>query len=104
MCDELLSKYRRRSNSLALFRPHSNFKEGNYRFRLGGVMMFAEFRVYVQFDESPDDGAITRMQDFIRACIGNLEGVSAVEVEPPKGSVQNPTERQLIVTGSTQLM
>lgn len=67
-------------------------------------MMFAEFRVYVQFDET-SEGAIARMQDFIRACIGNLDGVTAVEVEPPRGSVQNPTDRQLIVTGgSTQLM
>ncbi len=66
--------------------------------------MFAEFRVYVQFDETPE-GVLARMQDFIRACIGSLDGVTAVEVEPPKGSVQNPTERHLIVTGGpTQLM
>ncbi len=67
-------------------------------------MMFAEFRVYVQFDETRE-GVLAKMQDFIRACIGNLDGVAAVEVEPPKGSVQNPTERHFNVTGgSTHLM
>ena len=68
-------------------------------------MMFAEFRVYVQFDETPEG----RYLHGCRISFGRASETSmasrAVEVEPPKGSVQNPTERHLIVTGgSTQLM
>ena len=43
-------------------------------------MMLAEFRVYVQVDAT--ENTVLRMRDFIRACIENLDGVEAVEVEP----------------------
>ncbi len=49
-------------------------------------MMLAEFRVYVQVDGTPEK-TLLRMRDFIRACIENLDGVHAVEVEPPGGSL-----------------
>jgi hypothetical protein len=45
------------------------------------VMMLAEFRVYVQVDGTSEE-TVLRMRDFIRACIENLDGVEAVEVEP----------------------
>jgi hypothetical protein len=47
-------------------------------------MMLAEFRVYVQVDGPPEENVV-RMRDFIRACIENLDGVEAVEVEPSRG-------------------
>jgi hypothetical protein len=43
--------------------------------------MLAEFRVYVQVDGTSEE-TVLRMRDFIRACIENLDGVEAVEVEP----------------------
>lgn len=46
-------------------------------------MMLAEFRVYVQVD-GPTEETVVRMRDFIRACIENLDGVDAVEVEPSR--------------------
>ena len=42
--------------------------------------MLAEFRLYVQVDEPPED-TVARMREFIRACIENLDGVNAVELD-----------------------
>ncbi len=62
-------------------------------------MMFAEFRVYVQVDETPDK-SLSRLRDFIRACIENLDGVYAVEVEPPRGSVREAADLEALSVGS----
>jgi hypothetical protein len=59
-------------------------------------MRFAEFRVYVQVDE-PHDRTLSRMREFIRTCIENLDGVGGVEVEPPRGSMPEPGEREELV-------
>ena len=61
-------------------------------------MMFAEFRVYVQADET-HDRAMSRLRDFIRACIESLDGVSAVEVEPPRGSLRETADRETLGAG-----
>ena len=60
-------------------------------------MRFAEFRVYVQVDE-PQDKTLSRMRDFIRTCIETLDGVSAVEVEPPRGSVRDENHLKVVAT------
>ncbi len=62
-------------------------------------MMFAEFRVYGQVDETPDK-SLSRLRDFIRACIENLDGVYAVEVEPPRGSVREAADLEALSVGT----
>ena len=61
-------------------------------------MMFAEFRVYVQVDETPDT-SLARLRDFIRACIESLDGVNAVEVEPPRGSIRETADPEVLNAG-----
>jgi len=63
-------------------------------------MMFAEFRVYVQVDETQAQ-TLSRMRDFIRACIGNLDGVTGVEVEAPRGTVLETFYPQTVRTAKT---
>jgi hypothetical protein len=62
--------------------------------------MFAEFRVYVQVDQT-QDRSLLRLRDFIRACIENLDGVSAVEVEPPRGSLLRDTADREVLGAET---
>jgi hypothetical protein len=59
-------------------------------------MKLAEFRVYVQVDNSSQD-TVLRMRDFIRTCIENLDGVNAVEVEPSRGLVPEPYQESLSI-------
>ncbi len=61
-------------------------------------MMFAEFRVYVQVNES-QDRTLSRLRDFIQACIENLDSVTAVEVEPPRGSIRQMADREVLSAG-----
>ena len=61
-------------------------------------MMFAEFRVYVQVTES-QDRTLSRLRDFIQACSANLDGVTAVEVEPPRGSIRESAQREALGAG-----
>jgi hypothetical protein len=58
-------------------------------------MKFAEFRVYVQVDET-HDRTLSNMREFIRTCIESLDGVTAVEVEPPRGSMAEPDDREVL--------
>jgi len=58
-------------------------------------MMFAEFRVYVQVEEARDT-TLAKMREFIRTCIGSLDGVNAVEVELPRGSAWKAQDREVI--------
>jgi hypothetical protein len=62
-------------------------------------MRFAEFRVYVQVDES-HDRTLSRLREFIRTCIENLDGVSGVEVEPPRGAMIEERDREAVSGGS----
>ena len=67
-------------------------------------MMFAECPSCTSSSMRPLKAYLRQMQDFIRACIGNLDGVAAVEVEPPKGSVKTrPNVTSVVTRGSTQL-
>ncbi len=61
-------------------------------------MMFAEFRVYVQVDETQDK-TLLRLRDFVRACIESLDGVNAVEVEPPRGSIRETADPEILSLG-----
>ncbi len=57
--------------------------------------MLAEFRVFVQVEETPED-TVSRMREFIRACVENLDGVNAVEVEPLRGSMREPADAEVL--------
>jgi hypothetical protein len=58
-------------------------------------MRFAEFRVYVQVEETRDM-TLASVREFIRACIGTLDGVNAVEVELPRGSTWKTDDREVV--------
>ena len=65
-------------------------------------MMFAEFRVYVQVEEACDT-TLAKMREFIRTCIGSIDGVKAVEVELPRGSTWKAENQVIrIRTGSAR--